>query len=348
MEPRPIDLMVKEASKNIEALPIIEPRVYYDVIRPGDPEADPPEPTLTKQEDADVFRNQEQFPVRITHFSAQMQWEQIIAEDATTLGTDESKIQAMGIAWRHHDENYPNLARTPISGMVNAHTAADFNTTRTTATWTLPRPYILGLRDSLHIEVGLAASPIPFFGDVDTFRVAVALHGVGVLTGRPYFFSADRVIPLDPDGSLSAKAVFAAEALRNNSTEPIAITDITFTQPGLNNIEIEDAPTYTLGNINFTDVQIRGVGGGTQAEWLRGPSLPTYRPRCPTGLLGFTTGRCVTHKLPGDGFVIEPGDGLDCLIRPLTNGLHVQTNDDPEEYMMPSVSVALMGYLTVI
>jgi hypothetical protein len=143
------------------------------------------------------------------------------------------------------------------------------------------------------------------------------------------------------------KRLFDPTQLRNNGAEPVALTHMTLSQPGFTASEGDDPPVpqFIGGNIRLLDVQIRQQGNGTNADWFRGPSVPTFRPRCPAGLLGYNGGRSVVHRLPGDGFIWEPGDGIVPQLRALVENLQEAVG---ETEVMPDVAISLMGYVSVV
>lgn len=333
MSERNIDRLVKLAAKNIDKGVIEEPRVYYDVITL----AQPPEGSLpgdVSVGDPDAFINREQFPVRITHLSAQLLWKSV---DGTVVGLDESKIQGAGLTLRHHDEYYMSPQFLPVPQWANAYVALSPAITMSSVTWEFPAPVILSARDSLRVEV----ATVLYLQDVSGIQASVAFTGTGLLSGRPYFFGASVELP----NEVGMKRLFNPSQLRNNGAEPVAITNMTLSQPGFTVTDEEGAQQYIGGNVRLLDVQIRQQGNGTNADWFRGPVIPVARPRCPAGLLGFNGGRSVVHRFPGDGLIWEPGDGIVPQLRAIVENLQESAD---EVDVMPDIALSLMGYVSIV
>lgn len=338
MSERNIDRLVKLAAKNIDKGIIEEPRVYYDVITLEQP-AVGVTPGEISVGDSEAFINREQFPVRITHMSAQLLWKSV---DGTIVGLDESKIQGAGLVLRHHDEYYQSSLFLPVPQWANQYVALSPAITMSSSTWELPRPVILSARDSLRVEVATVLDLADYFAPstLDGIQATVAFTGTGLLSGRPYMFGASVELPNEP----GQKRLFDPTQLRNNGAEPVALTNMTLSQPGFT-ITTDAVPQFIGGNIRLLDVQIRQQGNGTNADWFRGPSVPVHRPRCPAGLLGYNGGRSVIHRFPGDGLIWEPGDGIVPQLRALVEDLEETVG---ELDVMPDVAISLMGYLSVV
>lgn len=340
MSERNIDRLVKLAAKNIDKGVIEEPRVYYDVITL----TQPPEGSLpgdVSVGDPDAFINREQFPVRITHLSAQLLWKSV---SGTIVGLDESKIQGAGLTLRHHDEYYMSPQFLPVPQWANAYVALSPAITMSSVTWEFPTPVILSARDSLRVEVATVLNLQDYFPEgelVSGIQASVAFTGTGLLSGRPYFFGASVELP----NEVGMKRLFNPSQLRNNGAEPVAITNMTLSQPGFTVTDEEDAQQYIGGNVRLLDVQVRQQGNGTNADWFRGPVIPVARPRCPAGLLGFNGGRSVVHRFPGDGLIWEPGDGIVPQLRAIVENLQESVG---EVEVMPDIALSLMGYVSII
>lgn len=344
MDERNIDRLVKLAAKNVTSGIIEEPRVYFDVLTLEQPQTrglDAQLPGPVSVGDPDAFINREQFPVRITHASAQLLWKDV---EGTIVGLDERGIQGAGMVLRHHDEYYMSSNFQPIPMWATEHVALSPAVTMTTSTWELPRPVILSARDSLRVEASVVLDLANYFPQGQTpseILASVAFTGTGLLSGRPYFFGAQVTLPATP----GTVRLFDPTKLRNTGAEPVALTNMTISQPGFTLTEDEGAETFIAGNIRLVDVQIRQQGNGTNADWFRGPSIPTQRPRCPAGLLGYHGGRSVVHRFPGDGLIWEPGDGVTLQLRALVNNLQEAVG---QVEVMPDIAVSLMGYVSVV
>lgn len=343
MTERNIDRLVKLAAKNITSGIINEPRVFYDVVTLEQPQlngATVQLPGPVSVGDPDAFINRSQFPVRITHASAQLLWKEY---NGVVIGLDERKIQGAGLNLRHHDEYYMSNDFQPLPLWATEYVALSPAVTMTTSTWEFPCPVILSARDSLLVETSVVLDLADYFPVEQVpsdLLASVSFTGTGVLSGRPYFFGAQLVLDTTP----GVKRTFDPTKLRNTGAEPIALTNMTFSQPGFTVTEAA-VPSFTTGNIRLLDIQVRQQGNGTQEEWFRGPTIPTLRPRMPAGLLGYHGGRSVVHRFPGDGLIWEPGDGVVPQLRALVANLE---ETDGETDVMPDIAISLMGYTSVV
>lgn len=284
-DPRYVDQLVRLAEENVRLGVIEEPRVYYSIVqlRSADP--------LATTFPPNAFVNGDQFPVRLTH---------LVLAAVPTFGesilfSDERLVQRVGLRLRFHDAYYQNYAFVPAPLWLNKPVAGAQAVQRGVSSWIFDRPTILSARDGLRVEVQLEQAP-----DTDTSRpVGVAFTGVGLLSKRPYFVSS----ALDlTDANI---ANFDAADLHNDGGEPIALTDCSFMVGAQS--DAEDA----AGDVRFARFQVKLLGNGTQAEWFKtnaGGGLVV--PRCPAELLGVSTGRSLVHRFPGDGMLLEPGEGF--------------------------------------
>lgn len=333
-----VDRLVKLAAKNITKGVIEEPRVYYDVITLAAPQGGGPTlPGPTSLGDPDVFINREKFPVRITRMSAQLLWKQV---EGGVVGLNESMIQGAGLRVRHHDDYYMSNRFLPIPQWANQYVALSPSVTLSTSTWTFDCPVILSARDSLRVEAGVVLDLNNYFdpATVEDVMVSVSFTGTGLLSGRPYFYGAEQVLPTTP----GSKVTLQPTNLRNTGAEPVALTSMTVSQPGFT-LDDGDSQLFQGGNIRLVDIQIRQQGNGTNADWFRGPSQPTLRPRCPAGLLGYNGGRAVVHALPGDGLIWEPGDGITPELVALVANLQEGLGE-----VMPDIAISFSGYVSIV
>jgi hypothetical protein len=168
---------------------------------------------------------------------------------------------------------------------------------RGVSSWIFDRPTVLSARDGLRVQVQLEFAP----GVGVTRSVAVGFTGVGLLSKRPYLLSDTLELS---DANI---ANFNAAALHNDGGEPIALTDASFIVGALS--DAADA----AGDVTKARFQVKLLGNGTQAEWFKtnaGASTPPPVVRAPAQLLGVSTGRSVVHRFPGDGMLLEPGEGF--------------------------------------
>jgi hypothetical protein len=256
-----------------------EPRGYFDVIS-----LDHSQPNVIVPGNGSSFYNSEAFPVRITHLTAAVQ----------TLAADARMIQRIGIRIRYHDAYY--MAREPalIPLWSNTLTTIPDIVTPGVSVWDFEYPFILGQRDSLRVQVQ------QFVPNV-TRSISVGFHGVGTKSKRPYFFS----MPEPLDVSDIGVHTLDATGFRSDGSEPIAVTGYAI-QVG--STAGAGDPT---GDSRAFAVQIRQIGNGTNRDWFQGPDTSPWNARgVPAAIAGVTGGRALVHRIPGDGFLLMPGDGF--------------------------------------
>lgn len=271
-----IDYLVELAAQNVCKGVIEEPRVLYDTI------------TLlpsgqTSEADRATFINGEQFPLRITHLATYMR--------TASETVDERSIQRVGLRLMFHDQYYMSREFVPAPLWSNKVIAGVAPLSPGYVSYTFERPVILSARDSLRVDVALESVP------ASARRVAVSVTGVGLLSKRPYFFGSSRSLSTTVQTSLDTAD------FRNDGAEPVALTDMVIScgPP-------EQSPGGQ-GDVRQLRVQIQQIGNGTNARWFAGPTTPPL-PQCPAPLLGMSQGRAIIHKLPGDGVLLEPAEGL--------------------------------------
>ena len=316
-DPRYIDWLVELAKKNLQGGIIEEPRLFYDFATL--PSLSP----FTIQFTNNVFRNREQFPVRITH---------MIAAIAPTFGgspagtfTDERLIQHVALRMRWHDTAYMSSFFTPLPLWANKVLAGAEAIQQGSTGWVFDRPLILSARDSLRVQVQLAA-------DADANRNAMmGFSGVGLLSGRPYFFGSS---PLTLDDEQATQ--IPSRGYINDGAEPVAVTDMVTQLTGV----LTDA--NPSGDARRAGWGLRQIGNGTQSDKLIGPAASPPAAfgstLCPGSLLGISTGRSIVHRFPGDGIIWEPGEGIQAEIAPVTGVDDVQG---------ATVYLAFAGYISV-
>ncbi len=316
-DPRYIDWLVELAKKNLQGGIIEEPRLFYDFAEI------PATAPFTAQFTNNVFRNGEQFPVRITH---------MIATIAPTFGgspagefTDERLIQHVALRMRWHDTAYMSSFFVPLPLWANKVLAGAEATQQGTTSWVFDRPLILSARDSFRVQAQLAA-------DADTDRnVMMGFSGVGLLSGRPYFFgSSPRTLE---DENLTQ---IPSRGYINDGAEPVAVTDMVTQVTGV----LTDA--NPSGDARRAGWGLRQIGNGTQSDMFVGPAVAPPAAfgsdLCPGSLLGISTGRSIVHRFPGDGVIWEPGEGIQAEIAPVTGVDDVQG---------ATVYLAFAGYISL-
>ncbi len=294
-ERRYIDYLVELAAKNPTTGIVEEPRAYYDVIE-----------ILADSRPAystpGVFQNGERFPVVLTHMTA---FVRPTFDESPPAGFNEEAIQKIAMRIQWDDTFYQSSLFVDLPSWANVVNTDNPTLSRANVAFQLERPLILPSRDSLDIRVALEDPTVD-----GARRVALALEGTGLLSQRPYLFSASRdltntnVAQLDP------------EQFRNGGSEPVALTDLV-AQVGA---EAEDP--IGRGDIRYGAVNIRVIGNGTQADFFQGPAVPALTlPYMPMALLGKTVGRAVCHRFPGDGLRVEPGNSFQVQLQGLDSSV---------------------------
>jgi len=306
------DWLVKTSKDLLPDGVLYEPRVYSNVFRM---ESD--NPFLAVQGFLrDAFVNGEQFPVTIKYLTASV----VPAEDQALNNYLPTRIQSVAMRIRYHDQWY--MAQEPASLPVwsNQPVALPDLVGASVSNWKFDMPVVLSARDSLQIRVSKQYPSTP-----SQFTVAVSAHGVGFLSGRPYFFYDD--ISLD---NLQPQNLITA-AFANYSSEPIVLEGLVFqARPDPNT-------PNAIADIANLCVEIKQIGNGTNADWLRGP--PSYAGgRVSAVLLGTQAGRAIVHRLPGNGWLWRPGEGIEVECRHLV----------PEvPQVVYEVAIAAIGYIAV-
>jgi hypothetical protein len=269
-----------------------EPRLYYDAVRfeVGDARQ------FTRD---DVFRNGEQYPVRITHILAAMR---VGDDDAPAPDQgDERLIQRYGLRIRAHDTFYQTQTFVPFPLFHNCLSAAAEAITRGTSNWKFPKTFPLGQRDTLVVDVQLEFVP-------DNSRVVgVSFHGRGRASHRPYHLSARATL----DDTSTVR--LATDDYRNDGTEVIDIYEVVI------HCGSDTQASNPSGDIQQLLIGIRQTGNGTQQQWDVGPvspfpTAPSFAPAgtvqlSPAVLWGVNTGRAIVHELP-EPWLWQPGQGV--------------------------------------
>lgn len=300
--------LVQLAQGNLESGILHEPRAFYDVIALND------DGELTPGH-AEVFKNGEQFPIRLTHMTAAINFEDNSDDPAAV---DEREIQRIGLRMQFHNQWYMNPQFLPVPIWGNKVVATSPQVSLGTSAWRFDVPYVLSARDTMTVEVALGSVP-------DSPRQAtVTFTGIGMLSGRPYLLSST----IDLDSMVRTK--MPTTNFRNDGSEPIIISE------GTVNVSAPADDQDPTGDIRQLSVQIRQVGNGTNADWFQGPINVPGAGLMPAPLWGVRSGRAVVHQFPGDGLIWEPGEGIDLQARGLT--------DNPPNV---NLNIALTGYITI-
>lgn len=317
------DWLVK-AAKQIQLDGVLyEPRVYFDVFTIS---SDQNPSQIVSGSPNNIFVNGEQFPVSLQWMTATML---PAAEIGDNFG-DPRLLQRIGLRVRYHDQYYMARTHAPIALWANTPNAAPAFVSPSTASWDFEQPFVLSARDSLQITV--QADPIlaPPFSEGLEATVSVSLHGIGLLSERPYFFSGKTV--LTDTTSTNLPTTF----FRNDGSEPVVIGGMVlngfFSAPS-------DAANVTFP-ASAIRVQCRQIGNGTNADWMQGPS-PVFSSQVPAALLGAKTGFNMLHRIPGNGWQWRPGEGIEIDVNNL--GLP----GDGQEPLTYRVAMACLGYIAV-
>lgn len=306
-----VDEVVRLASRNLANGVIEEPRGFFDVITLGNV-------GQVSNGVPEVFVNGEQFPVRLlwASFALVPQW------DATPVaaGVDPRLIQRVGARFRFHDTYYMTDDFAVVPLWNNRIVAASDAITQASSTIVFDRPLVLTERASLRVSVELQSTP------TTPRTVSVSFTGTGMISKTPYFFQGE--YELDS----TAATEIDPTSFRSDGVEPIALTTMVVT------CSAEEDDATGVGDIRQLAVNVRQVGGGTNADWWRGPQVPALTlDRVPAQLLGISAGTAVLHRFPGDGVMWEPGQGITVELAAMnaaTVGL--------------DVGVHLFGYISVV
>jgi hypothetical protein len=303
------EYLVKLAAGKLEDGILHEPRAFYDTILVRDLGE-------VSQGHFEVFKNGEDFPIRLTHLTGALA---LLAGEAVD---DERNLQRIGLRCMFHNQYYMNDQFLPVPLWLNKCVATNDAYSFSSASWRFDVPFVLSARDTLLVEVALVEAD-PEFAQL----VTVAFTGVGLLSGRPYLLSGQA--SLETSQMTQISPVFYT----NDGSEPIVVTDATLHIAA----PTSDDPDPT-GDIRNLRMNVRQVGNGTNSTWCQGPQSEPNGELMPAPLWGATSGRGVVHEFPGDGIVLEPGEGLD---------IQVQALDLAPEFTGHSVHIGMLGYITV-
>lgn len=305
------------AQRNLaeSAAKMFEPRVLYDVFTfDGSQQLVYANPN--------IYRNGERFPIRITHILAQMLAE--ASDEQEPAGGDERMVQRYGMRIKAHGNFYMNNAHAPLPLWHNVPIAAVDVATFAQATWCLDKPFVLGNRDTFQVQIRMTVG-VP---SGENQRVSVSFEGRGHYTRQPKRLVGTLLVEGTDSFNGTSVQTLDIEAFRNDGTEPLDIERVVIHQaPDTNTPD----PTGDVRNVR---VRIRCNGNGTGSWWIAGAPV-LNNDHVPAPLLGTGTGRAVVHKLPGDGWLWYPNEGVRPELRSFTPS------------RAESVVVAFVGYLLV-
>lgn len=271
-----------------------EPRLYFDqfVFEVG---------ARVAQGNPDIFRNGEQFPIWITHVIAMMRGFDAAQLSAQTpeIG-DERLVQNYALRIKGHDTYYMNGDPVGLPTWHNVRIAGSDPISRSTASWLFEKPVVLGQRDVFRVTAQLLNVAAAAGGGPRL--VTVSFDGIGMLSKRPYRLAGDINL------ADTAATPIGTDNFRNDGAEPIVITSM--------NVQCNSAAAAAnpAGDIQQVSVQVRQNGNGTGQNWSFGP-IPAggggATILAPGALWGPSMGRAVVHRLPGNGWLWQPGQGLD-------------------------------------
>lgn len=302
---------------------LYEPRIYYATVdfSIGD-RYQFPEPG--------IFANGEQFPVRITDIVS------IMATDTdnnpnspsvTPAQGDERLINRYGLRVRSNDVFYQASDYIPLPLWHNVNVTAPEIITSGNASWSFDHPVPFGARDSLQIHVALRNSPT-----AGHRKVGVSFQGVGRASGRPYHFGSTKNLTDE------SRAQLDVDDFRNEGAEIIDIYEMTV------HCGAQSNASDPAGDIRELKLNIIQHGNGTNIAWGQGPIVTNSggqdskeQALCPAGLFGRTISRGVVHHLPGNGWIWQPGQGVDIELESF----------DTSRNAIESVDIAMLGYIIV-
>lgn len=297
-----------------------EPRAYFqEYVFATDQELSYP--------DTSVWRNGEQFPVVITHITAAMRGNRTRTDDQYPQQGSPALISDYSMRIVSHDTSYMSSEYLPIPAWHNRRNAASDVFGASTTSWIFDHPTILGNRSSFKVQVRLERPPIDTEGGASSRICSVKFDCLGVNTRRPYNLGARLTLANDGLGT------FDASKLSNTVGEPLQVIGVTFTLGS-------EAPGF-MADITQLRARIMVDGTGTSQSWSYGGGVsPMPHEFVPVSLLGITSGLCVCHKLPGKGWLWDPGQGVDPTLK--YDQLATRPRDTEEAVML-----GFIGYTVI-
>lgn len=310
-----------------------EPRGYFDILKLEYTTLDDQSTAaLTTSCHDDVFYNNEEFPVHITHATFSGGFYTYTDDDDDI--SDPAVVQHIGVNMRFHGHYYMNPVHLPVPVWGNKPVFAYDVASICTSSWKFDEGryvdglaggcFVLSARDTLDVQISLLSR----LNNVHSkpARISVTLTGYGIISKRPYVFSSS--VNLNQRGQTVS---CPTNDFRNDGMEPVLVTDLTV----IDQTAYQDstAATSDWNDIRRVGVNIRQIGNGTNQQWFQGPlDLPPVG-QCPASLLGMTSGRAVVHEFPSP-IIWEPGQGATITALGFGESL-------PEEYLC----VGLFGYI---
>lgn len=314
--------VIRLAEANVTTGVVNEPRVFYDTVTLGNP-------FVEVDGHPNVFQNGEDFPVRVTHILAAM-----ARLDAEGEPTSPAEIQRVGMQLKFHDQYYMNpyavnpfnntsrQLMTPLPAWALNPVAASDIISFGTSAWRFQRPFILSARDSIRVDV-----QVDGIGSGDVFPVTVSFNGIGAKSRVPYFLTGTIYV------NTAQRQTISTENYQNDGSEPIIVTSMT---PHCGASLDEADPT---GDISRVSIGVRQIGNGTNQSWVTGPTNdpPLVADLVPAQVLGQLSGRAIVHRVPGDGILWAPGEGIQLRLQ----------NLNPSGGVGNRVVVGMLGYVAV-
>lgn len=275
---------------------LYEPRIFFEKFAfSATPGATP------VRSGEETYKNGQKAPIRITHLTAFVEQGEPQSPEVSPVQGDERLIARYGLRVLKNDDYYQSPDFIPLPLWHNVTTAPPRPVADHVSGWRYGRvnragardgfPFVLGSRDSMVVRVQLQA----YTSDT---RVGVSFYGTGRLSKRPYMFASETV--LDD----TTQVLLDPNDYRNTSGEPIDIEG----QSCYCRLNGQGAVAAAIRNLRLS---IKQMGNGTGRQWEDGPidsaSSDTF---CPAPLWGSSVGRAVVHRLGGDGWIWEPGQGV--------------------------------------
>lgn len=308
-----VEQVIRTAEENLCKGVILEPRFYFDEL--AVPSGIDATNRLVRSHDG-VFKNGEDYPVRITRMVAALRLRDEVQTDengdplpepaAGAVVEDERLLQRIGVRLSLHGTDYMSRDFSALPLWHSRPSAMAGAVAMGLSSYRFDVPWVLSARDTLKVNVQLDYNLAPN-NAVITRKVVVAFTGYGIQTKRPYYKAGEI------DLATTLRATIRPSAYRNDGDEPICITDMTVhCSAGL------DDPN-PQGDVRYCRVQVQQVGNGTQAGWVSGPS--PSQDLMPGTLFGLTAGRAVVHEFPRP-LIWEPGEGLHAEAQSLVDNLY--------------------------
>lgn len=292
---------------------IVEPRIFFDRVTFDGT-------NVIGVNGPNIFRNGFKYPLQILYVTAAMC--PVPSVYFTPVLGDERMVQKYGLRIIDHGSFYMDSTYIPLPLWHNQTTAAADIISRAVSVWEFDYPFEMASRDAMEVRVSLEEAT------ATTRTVGCTFEGYGKISKVPYIFPGSVVIAAS-DGT--GVVNIDSDQFRNEGLEPVVIKTMTI------NCGPDDASADPEGDIRLLNISVRQIGYGTNQQWVGGPVTPLSFPRAPASLLGLSQGRCVTHRLPKQGWIWEPNEGVTIEVQQQTNTLRAGE----------TVLIGMMGYLLV-